>query len=130
MAMTFQERHPLHMGASDHSKAASPDPVQKKWYHGELTRYDANSALKATGRDCFLIRRQGALVLSLISRGRTCHIKILHGAGWYCLSWSPKSFSTLQNLVTHYRIYPISSEFGTLGIECEKLSYRHGTQGG
>ena len=46
----------------------------KDWYRGELTREEAEQALKASGCDNFLIRQcQGVLVLSLIHDGEFHH---------------------------------------------------------
>ena len=56
----------------------------KEWYHGEITRDEAEQALKASGCDCFLIRHcQGVLVLSLIHDGEFHHITVNYGPGWY-----------------------------------------------
>ena len=85
----------------------------KEWYHGELTRDEAEQALKASGCDCFLIRHcQGVLVLSLIHDGGFHHITVKHGPGWYELEHGSAqySFTELEDLVTYYRGYPISPD--------------------
>ena len=96
----------------------------KEWYHGELTRDEAEQALKASGCDCFLIRHcQGVLVLSLIHDGKFHHITIKYGPGWYELeSGSAQySFPELEDLATHYCSYPISPNLAfNLGEACEK----------
>ena len=54
------------------------------WYHGDLTRVEAEQALGASGCDCFLIRQsRAALVLSLIHHGQVHHVNIKRGPGWY-----------------------------------------------
>ena len=50
----------------------------KDWYHGELSRVQAEHALTVSGRDCFLVRvSQRALILSLIHHGQVHHINII-----------------------------------------------------
>ena len=94
----------------------------KDWYHGQLTRVEAEQALTASGCDCFLIRDDGrALVLSLIHHGQVHHVNIKYGPGWYALeSGSAQySFTELDELVSHYSSEPISEHLKlTLGVAC------------
>ena len=95
----------------------------KEWYHGELTREEAEKALKVSGCDSFLIRHcQGVPVLSLIHHGQVHHITIKYGPGWYELEngTAQYSFLELDDLVTYYRKYPISPDNAfILGEACE-----------
>ena len=94
----------------------------KEWYHGELTRDEAEQALKATGHDSSLIRHcRGVLVLSLIHDGGFHHITISYGPGWYELEngSAQYSFTELDDLVTYYQIYHLSPDVAfTLGQAC------------
>ena len=96
------------------------------WYHGQLTRVEAEQALTASGCDCFLIREDGrALVLSLIHHGQVHHVNIKNGPGWYELeSGSAQySFTELDELVSHYSSEPISEQLKlTLGVTCTNTS--------
>ena len=96
----------------------------KDWFHGELTTVEAEQALRASGYDCFLVRKcQGALVLSLIHHGELHHINIKYGPGWYALEngSSPYSFTELEDLVTYYCSYTISENLKIrLDQVCEK----------
>ena len=102
----------------------------KDWYHGQLTRVEAEQALTASGCDCFLIREDGrALVLSLIHHGQVHHVNIKYGPGWYELeSGSAQySFTELDELVSLYSCEPISEHLKlTLGVPCEKISTGQG----
>ena len=102
----------------------SPLGSDKDWYHGQLTRVEAEQALTASGCNCFLIREDGrALVLSLIHHGQVHHVNIKYGPGWYELeSGSAQySFTELDELVSHYSSEPISEHLKlTLGVSCEK----------
>ena len=96
----------------------------KEWYYGELTRDEAERALKTSGRDCFLIRQsQGVFITSLTHDGEFHHITIKYGRGWYELEngSAPYSFTELEELVDYYCKYPISYDLSvTLGPVCEK----------
>ena len=102
----------------------------KVWYHGELTRDEAEQALKASDSDCFLIRHcQGILVLSLIHDREFHHITIKYGPGWYELEngSAQNSFTELEDLVTYYWGYHISPDLAfTLGCACEKKAEDNG----
>ena len=101
--------------------AGSLQEFDKEWYHGELTRDEAEQALKASGCDCFLIRHcQGVLILSLIHDQKIDHTKIDYGPGWYQLEQHQK-FSKLQELVSHYCQNPMNDEV-TLGAVCGKMA--------
>ena len=101
----------------------------KDWYHGELTKDQAEEALRGGGSsNCFLVRESnGSLVLSLRHHDIK-HIKIERGPGWYQLEHhiqSPeKRFSDLNELVSHYCINGIEST--SLGIACKKISHHAG----
>ena len=98
----------------------------KDWYHGQLTRVEAEQALTASGCDCFLIREDGrTLVLSLIHHGQVHHINIKYGPGWYELESGSAQycFTELDELVSHYSSEPISEYLNlTLGVACEKIN--------
>ena len=99
----------------------------KNWYHGELTRIQAEKALRESqDSNCFLIREsrvRGSLILSLIHHGDIYHITIEYGPGQYRLEGEPpeKRFSKLDDLVSHYRskALHIDSKI-TLGVTCKK----------
>ena len=99
----------------------------EEWYHGELTRVEAEQALKASGCDCFLIRHcQGVLILSLIHDRELNfhHITINYGPGSYELEngSAEYNFTELEDLVDYYRNIPITDDLSiTLGPACEKL---------
>ena len=107
---------------------ACPSVSDKAWYHGELTKIEAEQALVASGNDCFLIRESGkSLVLSLIHHGQVHHVNIQYGPGWYKLETSvAPRFTELDKLVSYYRGYPISDDIQiTLGVPC-KTSQKKG----
>ena len=98
----------------------------EEWYHGELTRDEAEQALKASGCDCFLIRHcQGVLVLSILHDGEFHHTTINYGPGSYELEngSAEYNFTELEELVDYYHNNPISHNLSiTLGSACEKPS--------
>ena len=117
-------------GSSTYTKGC-PVLSDKEWYHGELTRDEAEQALKASDSDWFLIRHcQGILVLSLMHDGKFQHITIKYGPGWYELEngSAQYSFPELEDLVTYYWSYHISPDNAfTLGEACEKTKGKNAT---
>ena len=78
------------------------------WYHGKLTRVEAEKVLTLCGRarDCFLVRESlstGDLVLSLMFRNDFFHIKIEYGPSWYKLYGTEPIFDGVQELVNSYQ---------------------------
>ena len=90
-------------GASGHiTSSALPDPVhlEDEWQHKEMSRKEAEQALKESNCDCFLIRlSQGVYFLSLILHGIAHHCEIKSGPGWYKLKGSSGIFKNLKELV-------------------------------
>ena len=115
------------MAVADSSTYSKGVPLgwEKDWYHGELSRVQAEHALTVSGCDCFLVRvSQGALILSLIHHGQVHHVSIKYGPGWYELeSGSAQySFTELEELVAHYSSNDIGDLKITLGAACEKTN--------
>ncbi len=80
-----------------------PVDSDKEWYHGELTREQAEMTLRENGSDCFLVREsKGYLVLSVINHGETRHVRIPHQPGWYSIDGWPKKFKELNELVEDF----------------------------
>ena len=95
----------------------------KDWFHGELTKEEAEEALAQSDGCCFLIRgSKRYLVLSLSQDGETYHFRIEYGPGWYKLKEGKKSFSDLQELVSYYQGNPIVGD-KTLNVACQKMSH-------
>ena len=114
---------------------SSPVDSDKDWYHGKLTRLQAENALRESqDSNCFLIRVSRAkakrsLILSLIHHGEVYHTTIEYGPGWYRLQGEPpeKSFSKLDDLVSHYRSKVLHIDpKTTLGVACKKTGHATG----
>ena len=96
----------------------------QEWFHGELTRVEAEQALAASGCDCFLIREsEGGLVLSLTHHGQVHHVAVKYGPGWYELEGDSAQdrFTELVDLVSYYHGNTISESLqATLGQSCQR----------
>ena len=96
----------------------------KEWYHGELTRVEAEQALAASDCDCFLIREcEGGLVLSLTHHGKVHHVAVKYGPSWYELEGGSAQdrFTKLGDLVSYYHANTISESLqAKLGQSCQK----------
>ncbi len=107
-----------------------PVDSDKEWYHGELTREQAEKILRNNGSDCFIIResKEGSLVLSLVNHGEIQHHKITNPLGWYSIDGWSKKFKELSELVeyisTHKYIPTTSCEI-FVGEICKKRMTRN-----
>ena len=101
-----------------------PFNCDQDWYHGELSRVEAEQVLTASKCDCFLVRvsEESALILSLIHHGQIYHVNIKYGLGWYELESDSTqySFPELEELVDHYSSDDIEDLKITLGEFCER----------
>ena len=97
-------QHTYHLG----SKRAIPVP----WYHGRISRADAEKSLSSTPHDCFLIREseaeRGALSISLKHEGQPRHFLIRRHAGQYEVVGTGDHFPSIFSLVTHHSEHPLS----------------------
>ena len=97
------------------------DYEKEDWYHGELTREEAEQALESCGCDCFLIREsKGTHVLSLCTRTQKdnfFHLKIEYGPCWCKLHGSERAFIEIQELVSYYQQ---NHDTVVLGTACVK----------
>ena len=98
----------------------------QEWFHGELTRVEAEQALSSSNCDCFLIREsEGGLVLSLTHHGKVHHVAIKYGPGWYELEGdsAQRRFTELDDLVLYYHASTISENLqATLGKSCQRTN--------
>ena len=93
------------MTTADQSIYAQGFSFSEDWYHGEMSRVEAENALAASGQDCFMVRAsEGALILSLVHHGQLHHVNIKYGPGWYELEIGSAqySFTEMGDLVDHY----------------------------
>ena len=95
----------------------------KDWFHGKLTKREAEQVLAQSGGNCFLIRESKRyLVLSLSQDGETHHFGIQYGPGWYKLNEGKEKFIELQELVGYYHDNPIIGG-KTLNVACQKAPH-------
>ena len=116
--------------ANPYSRGSLLKSSDEDWYHGELTRVEAEQALAASDCDCFLIREsEGGLVLSLTHHGKVHHVAIKYGPGWYELEGGSAQdrFAELDDLVSYYHRKPIRGDLKiTLGLACEMTKSAEG----
>ena len=101
------------MAASQHtyqlgSKKANTFP----WYHGRISRADAEQSLSSTPHDCFLIRESesepDAFSISLRHEAKLKHFLISRPAGQYEVVGTSHCFPSLSSLASHYSEHPLS----------------------
>ena len=86
--------------------------IPAPWYHGRISRADAEQSLSSTPHDCFLIRESeaepGAFSISLKHEGQPRHFLIRRLAGQYEVTGTEDRFPDLSSLVAHYSEHPLS----------------------
>lgn len=105
----------------DRAQGAKDEP----WFHGELSREEAEARLKDTNPGTFMMRasksRRG-LSLSIQTAGEGCkHFLVNHkpNAGYYIVG-KKKAFTTISDLVAYYRTQPVRSNNTTLVFPCPR----------
>ncbi|XP_002160090.1 cytoplasmic protein NCK2 [Hydra vulgaris] len=93
-------------------KDETPDCIfrDKDWYHGTLSRSECEFLLNEHAKDGeYLIRnsesKPGDFSLSMKAPNRIKHFKILYGNNQYVIG--QRSFSNIDELLSHYKNYPI-----------------------
>ena len=82
--------------------------ITQPWYHKKLSREEANERLKAMDtNDSFLVREStkesGKLVLSVKNCDEFYHFHIERGVGSYQVEGTDEPFSSVVELVDHYK---------------------------
>ena len=84
--------------------------ITQPWYHKRLSREDANKRLRAMDTsNSFLVREStkesGKLVLSVKNFDRFYHFHIERGVGSYQIEGTDEPFSSVVELIDHYKQY-------------------------
>ncbi len=97
--------HHYHYISNDIYSKGEPEGLAKyKWYHGKITRDQADAALGTGNYDKFLVRHSSSnLVLSRTRVGRISHTTIQHSPKGYQLEGSSKIFSSTPEMIEHYQ---------------------------
>ncbi len=75
----------------------------EEWYHGALSREEAEKNLRDSGSNCFLVRNsKGFIVLSQIQYQQIHHTRIECKPNCYKLGGISKCFCSLKDLIKHF----------------------------
>ena len=81
--------------------------ITQAWYHKRLSREDAEKRLREIDTSAFLVREStkesGKLVLSIKNRGNFFHFPIERGVGSYQVEGTGEPFSSVVELIDHYK---------------------------
>ena len=97
------------------------------WYHTGITREIAEERLEHTNSGCFLVRESenkvGCFLLSLKHPEGVAHFPIdRKDCGIYELTGTHKGFTTLPDLIDHFKHHPISENpHRQLSYPCYKV---------
>ena len=99
------------------------------WYHTGITRETAEERLEHTSSGCFLVRESetkvGCFSLSLKHLEGIAHFPIdRKDSGLYELTGTHKGFTTLPDLIDHFKHHPISEgPHRQLSYPCYKITH-------
>ena len=92
------------------------------WYHGSISWHVAKERLTKQDSDCFLVRKSqsqpGKYCLSVMYGGVIKHFVIRKKDQWYKVEGTEKQFSSLQELVAHYKKHYLSTDWEMLTTPC------------
>lgn len=90
-----------------------------QWFHGLISRTDADNFLMDEDEGAFLIRvseRANGYAISFVFRGRVRHYKVSHSSlGGYVVMGSEDDFPSLADMVEHYQNHKLSEDGDMLG---------------
>ena len=87
-----------------YSKGEPEDLAKHKWYHGKVTREQADAALGIGNYDKFIVRHScDTLILSRARVGRISHTIIQRSPKGYQLEGCSEVFDTIPDMITHYK---------------------------
>ena len=103
--------------------------LREVWYHTMITRKAAEERLENDASGCFLVResetKPGCLSLSLKYPGGVAHFSIERkDSGLYEVTGTHKGFTTLPDLIEHFKHHPISEDpHRQLSYPCYKVTH-------
>ena len=90
--------------------------INKPWYHGVLSRQEAERRMEEMDMNTFLVRESvqgsGNLILSVKNGDKCYHFPIDHGVGKYEIQGTHIPFSSVQELVNYYMWNGLSESSG------------------
>ena len=101
--------------------------LREVWYHTGITRETAEERLEHGASGCFLVResetKPGCFSLSLKYPGGVAHFPIERkDSGLYEVPGTHKGFTTLPDLIDHFKHHPISEDLHRqLSYPCYKV---------
>ena len=112
-----------HSTVSNHTRGDVPCHVDNPWYHGNITSLEAEKRLKTENSDCFLVRRSqskpGNYSLSVKYKGVVRHFLVHNECEYYEVGGTETRFSSLEELVDHYKYNYLSAKGEKLTTPCK-----------
>ena len=94
-----------------YKKAEPTELMKQKWYHGEITRVQAEQLLRLEKKNKFLVRQESdKLVFSKRIDGWINHDVILRSPEGYWLEGKDTRFKTVTEMISHYTRFPIEDK--------------------
>ena len=107
----------------NYSQGMPADLTRFHWYHGKITKEEAEWVLGLiSGRNAFLVRQSVAgLILSMIINRWISHVIIKYSPKGYSLKGKAEVFTTIPKMIEYYQIYPVKeNSTEVLGTACDR----------
>ena len=92
----------------DNATRKSKNLTKHSWYHSNITKEQAEAALRLSNDNGFLVRiSTDSLVLSKSLWGWLSHDIIHHSPSGYRLDGKEEAFKSVPEMITHYQHHPI-----------------------
>ena len=115
LGQTHSESSPHYESINEpeiYSQGKPADLLQYDWYHGNISREQADLAMKLSGsNNPFLVRNSGhTLILSKQILGWNSHDTIHCSPEGYHLEGKEEVFKSVPEMISHYQRYPIEGD--------------------
>lgn len=100
----------------------SSELAQYHWFHGKMTKEEAQWTLSTAGNNKFLVRETTkglGLVLSMKIKGWISHHAISYSSDRYSLKGRRENFGTIPEMIMYYHEFPVWKK-EVLGTACDK----------
>ena len=105
-----------------YSKGKPTELMKYNWYHGNISKEQAEITLSTGQGNPFLVWHSGnKLTLSYTTKGWISHDIIHRSPEGYCLEGREKLFKTVCEVIDHYKRFPIVKD-QVLGKAADKVS--------
>ncbi len=112
----------IYVDTGIYSLGEPADITQYSWYHGKMSKEEAEIAIGKEFLNNFLVRQSSNDLFLTSKRGGWIHHHLInYSTEGYCLEGKEKMFKTIPEMILHYLTFPIvTGSNQILGIGCDR----------